>query len=477
LSEFNEIKGTYFIEKYELCHKEFLNLIENIDIICDKAPDITTLKDTKSPTNLTNQLLKSPGRFPDYLKSPTLTATKMNISSPFNFEQANSNLLNINGNISTFNNNAQFQTSKFPKENVLMQYAPTNKNDPSQLAANQRRSIVNQPTNASSSGPQQSVVTSPKGIQIRTYPFDYSTLFYLKSSTNYIFDLTLTINTYRSLKMNKSIKKFAQFNLKNFVMYMLSYLYPIAKIKNFSFQFKCDISDDEANCVYDYYRVIFFNVIMFILNNTKDTSKERSIMVELKHDKFKENQGNLYLAIFKFTDKDPIVKYNTISNILQNMKNMDLKNIDLEKNRTIDFGLLVVFYIVSVVYASDFKISSNGDVHYIYVIFTSVGSRENPANSSRNNQNNSGVFNKERNIKAFKRPKTNIEEIYYNRIVDKMWVKHKIEANKLTGSSRKLNAGLKDGVTVSEFNVGCAQRRVMLLDDNQDECINVLNKI
>ena len=102
---------------------------------------------------------------------------------------------------------------------------------------------------------------------------------------NYIYDLILNNYVFTSFIENKEIKDIRKFNFDKFLYYMFNYLTPIAKINNFIIVDKNSSKEVEAN--YTYIRVILFNCIMFILNNSK-AQKSKTLEIRMKHVKSKD---------------------------------------------------------------------------------------------------------------------------------------------------------------------------------------------
>jgi hypothetical protein len=267
--------------------------------------------------------------------------------------------------------------------------------------------------------------------------------------------------------MNKISKKVTQFHFKNFVSYIITYFYPLTKLKRFTIQLKTEL-DDEVLAIYEYYRVIFFNVILFIINNTDDNTNDKILQIIVKHDRFTETGGSYYQAIFKFTDDSPIINYTSLNDILRKFKNCELKNIDNDKLKIFDIGIITSYYIVNSVYNSEFSILSNSPNQYIISLYIyATGSRETGANTLVAN-NPSQIKNVAQ--KLFKRPKSYIEEVYYNRIVEKIFSKKRRESfignnsfpylkkmSKGRGSANNLNS-----IPVEQF------------DTTIDDCNNII---
>ena len=266
----------------------------------------------------------------------------------------------------------------------------------------------------------------------------------------------LTLNNFNCLRMSKINKRLTNLNFEYFVNYMINYFYPISKIKNFKIELKSDL-EGEVYAIYDYYRVIFFNVIFFILNNTRDLKKEKTLTISVKHHIFTENQGSYYKAIFSFTDDSPYIPYNLLNELLNSLKNTELNNITLEKYKLIDFGLIVSFYIANTVYNSEFNVNTlpNSNNHLIVVNILASNTKE--SNQQTNMQlSQISMQNTIRSIvvtKIFKKPKTMIEELYYNKILAKLYGDNKNNSDSLNNGvlqTKRSSVNLKNRVIKSK---------------------------
>lgn len=303
-------------------------------------------------------------------------------------------------------------------------------------------------------------------------PFDYAALFLLKNNLNYIYDMYLTLNTFNCLRMSKINKRLTNLNFEYFVNYMINYFYPISKIKNFKIELKSDL-EGEVYAIYDYYRVIFFNVIIFILNNTRDSKKEKTLTISVKHHIFTENQGSYYKAIFSFTDESPYIPYNLLNEVLQSLKNTELNSITLEKYKLIDFGLLVSFYIANTVYNSEFTVNTLPGSHNHMIVVNILASNAKENNQQGNIQlTQASMQNTIRSMvvtKVFKKPKTAIEEIYYNKILGKMYKDNKTSRNVNEPNLNLL--GLKNNQDKSKKNI-IKRTTTMLTGFNKNGAVN-----
>ena len=178
--------------------------------------------------------------------------------------------------------------------------------------------------------------------------FDYTFLFYNRFGGNYIYDLILTNYVFTSFIESREIKDIRRFNFDNFLNYMVNYLTPIAKINNFTIVVKNSLKEVEAN--YTYIRVILFNCIMFILNNSKD-QKSKTLEIRMKHVKFQKLNENYYSLIFQFNQTHTYHSYKNLNIFFSQFDEAKFKNIDPQQiNDTIDLGLFVVFLINNIVF-------------------------------------------------------------------------------------------------------------------------------
>jgi hypothetical protein len=239
-----------------------------------------------------------------------------------------------------------------------------------------------------------------------------------KNSLNYVYDMYLTLNTFNALRMNKTDKSLTCFHFKNFVSYMVQNFYIIAKAKNFKIEENIPNINDEIYAIYDYCRVIFFNVIMFILNNSKGNREERILSIGVKQVKFADNAGSFYQATIRFMDQNPVISYSVIADMLKSLNNFELRNIDIDKFNMLDIGLILSFYIVNVIYSREFVIKTNASMHEISFDFYASGVK------NANNEISTGTPTSSCRIltsKIFRKPLSIFEKAYYDKIIDKIY--------------------------------------------------------
>jgi hypothetical protein len=404
-----DIQHSNFIDEYRgLLADEFLKVIENIDIICDKAPDRNKekLELSKSPLlnycsrsnnngTITPDMLRSPNPLhPHFLKSPVILPNKLYASPQNVIQEHNDNKSSVHLSIikpsNPINNLNQIKRNY---ENILKFAANSN------IKENIVKSLDNKTNStANSLVPQSNVIKTQ---------FDYSLLFLLKNSINYIYDMYLTVNILNSLSVNIIHTKLTQFHFENLIRYFISYFSPLLKIKNLRIDLFSEI-DGEINAIYDYYRVIFFNVILFIINNIETKTTEQVLQINVMHVRFSDEGSSFYEVTFNLHDENPKIPYPLVDQILSTFMTTELRNTCIEKYKIIDIGLVVSSMIVNIVYNSELK-------------FTSVGSNQHKItflihNHGGNSENIS--FHKN-----FTRKKFEVEEKYYNKITERVFKK------------------------------------------------------
>ena len=181
--------------------------------------------------------------------------------------------------------------------------------------------------------------------------FDYSFLFYIKYSYNYIYDLTLTDYVLNSLVENKYINENKFFNFDNFLHYLFSYLTTFAKAKNFNIEIK-NILTENIYANYIYIRVLIFNIFFFIINNTnssKEKKNEKTLEIKVEH-VFFAPKGNYYGISFIFPDDYHKISYKILSKFFSVFDMIKFKNLNLNDFDKIDYRLLVAFLISNTIF-------------------------------------------------------------------------------------------------------------------------------
>jgi len=389
--ENEDLQNNFLNQEYKAnLNSELTRLIENIDIICDKSKDLNAMKDvekissnfrsssgTINPNgNNTPHILRSPSPNNQLIKNiMDVKQKKIVANSPQNLGILTTNLKS--------ETKAPVQTKLLlPKSNFL------------NLPLENGNAL---PTSTTSNTSFYNTV-----LREQKSNFDYSILFLLKHSLNYIQDIQLTINIIVTLRMNKIYHKQTRINFEDFLPHIVNYLYPLAKMKNF--QFKLNLIEEDIIVVYEYYRVIFFNTIFFILNNTNDTS-EKTLEVTLDHSRWTE-RGNYYETSFVFKDESPIIKYESLSTVLKGLVTQEFKKINLDHYKFLD-GLIVTSYLLLHIHNNQIEIETIAKNTYKIHFCIFGGALNNTELSSP--------------VKKFYRPKSQIiEQLFYDRVIEKL---------------------------------------------------------
>ena len=153
-----------------------------------------------------------------------------------------------------------------------------------------------------------------EGTDNSAYPNSYSTftrsdvknLFLCKNNLNYIYDMISTINTLDAIKNFKIQFNLYQFNFKNFFETIVSNLKITCKLKRVEVIMTGDSIDEWIYAVYEIYRMIYFNLLLFILNNYMDfttkIAKESGSIQDMKRDyNFKPQQITVQVKRYPFS--------------------------------------------------------------------------------------------------------------------------------------------------------------------------------
>jgi hypothetical protein len=374
IMENDDIRNNYFVQEYEtLIKHEYFKIMNNNDSICSKAPDLKNQDNFRNslPNNenvTTPELSRSPNtNCRTFLKSPLLLPTKNLYRSPQRPEMSDQTtpkkydkLLNsVFSNSNNTKNTTDFNNQSFHLK-ASSEFETTNKSD-----------------------------------------FDYSLLFFQKSSLNYVYDMYLTVTTFNSLRVNKMQKTITQFNFEKLMRYLIIYLSPLLKQKNVKIDFNSE-SDGQIVAIYDYYRVIFVNIILFVLNNFRAQDYEAVLNINVSHVSFTDEGENVYEVTIDFQDFDPLIDYNKVAEMLSNFKLTEMKTSCIQKFKILDIGIVTSYFIITYVYNSEFKVSSKDGNNQISFLISNHGTQ---------------TDTEDKNLYK----KFELEEKYYNKIMEKVY--------------------------------------------------------
>ena len=239
--------------------------------------------------------------------------------------------------------------------------------------------------------------SNPKDLMCCHYPkFDHSIWFFFKNNLNLLYDLFMTMKVYNQISAQKYLKSnYKLLNLKNLISYFDGNFYTLSRMRNVNI--KSNVYTDDMNInidseifvVYEYLRVILFNLYIFLLTNSFDTTLEKDLNINVSVEKYiQENKDKVNnsdremekdkeeeypdydLAIkisiniedtntkFDFNDLNKIfMKYNFINNF-QN---------ELNLVRTVDSGIIIVNLILKLIYDTQLEISKEGNLNNLTV--------------------------------------------------------------------------------------------------------------
>ena len=208
--------------------------------------------------------------------------------------------------------------------------------------------------------------------------------FYINLSLNFIYDLTSTNYIYNTFIEKKKITGYSKFNFGNFIKYLINYISVFALNKNFEIKNEIDKNEDVI-CNLSYLRAIFFNALLFIIENTNDP-KPKTIIIKRENIKYEYKKGNYEKLIFNFTDSRPILNYETIKHFFKHFNyHFFLYQSPIDTYNMINFGILVPFLITETQYnlndpkIKQFNIETKGNNIEISIIvfFKELNNEEN----------------------------------------------------------------------------------------------------
>ena len=164
--------------------------------------------------------------------------------------------------------------------------------------------------------------------------------FYINLSVNFIYDLTMTNYIYNTFIEKKKLTELSRFNLENLLKYMINYLSVFGLNKNFNIDVQIDKKGDVI-CNIAYMRVIIFNILLFIIENSND-QRAKTITIKRENVKYEYKKGNYDKLIFSFSDPRPVLSYETIKFFFQHFNyHFFLRRNPIETYNLVNFGFLV----------------------------------------------------------------------------------------------------------------------------------------
>lgn len=193
---------------------------------------------------------------------------------------------------------------------------------------------------------------------------DYTLIYFFKYSLNFIYDTQLTMTVFQSLKLCNFHNNVTKFNLSYFLNYMANYMYVHMKKQgiNNSIEIYSKIKD-EIIANYEYLRILIFNFLNFIFNNTQTDPligrKDLKIFVE--YENISEADG-LFKFFFEFSEENPIIAYDKLLSLLEANHKLEVSPDHIEKfYKYMDVGIFVSYFIIKRIYNKELKIDIIND--------------------------------------------------------------------------------------------------------------------
>ena len=216
-------------------------------------------------------------------------------------------------------------------------------------------------------------------------------LFYIGLSLNFIYDLASTNYIYNTFIQKKKITGYSKFNFSRLVYYLVNYISVFGLNKNFNINVEIDKNEDVI-CNLTYMRAIFFNILLFIIENTNDP-KLKTITIKRENVKYDYKKGNYEKIIFNFTDSRPTLNYETLKYFFQHFNyHLFLVQSPIQTYNLFNLGFLVPCLISETQYnindpkIKQFNIETKGyQVEVSIIVFFQEISNEESHNIEREN--------------------------------------------------------------------------------------------
>ena len=236
---------------------------------------------------------------------------------------------------------------------------------------------------------RESVLSFTNDIGLIFPNMDYSILFFFKNQSEILYDLLQTQHLYvnffsnsKKIEMENFVKK--NVNLEIFTNYFIFYFDPLLTSKYYTIDFKM-----KENCKYiiieeKLLRITLFNVLLFILSNTKSNDNTKNIICSVKliketsfQNKNVEKSPNDYLKKKRVSTTkksknyytlyfdicitgDSSIDYNKVNSLLHyDYLNEDYLNIEKLKHSYLNLGIITAYHIVTKYFKKEFVMNSS----------------------------------------------------------------------------------------------------------------------
>jgi len=245
------------------------------------------------------------------------------------------------------------------------------------------------------------------------YP-ELAILHMIKYSVHIIQNMFLTLAVYKSLKLHKILKenKNTPFFIKDLIGTTTNLLYPLARMKEIKIDVEYSNSSLFSNSIVaslNYYKVIFFNLLLFIINNISNSTKSKTqVKISIDAEKL-ENIVTYKVLIHITTDNNDnlVINFRNLEELL-NQNQLKFDSDEVKRFLVLDLGFYLSVYLIKFIFKEEFTLKSD-DLKNHEIIFNLQGVNGNMV------------------IKP--NSKNQFDEIFYNRFLEKMYNK-KIPQNK-----------------------------------------------
>lgn len=307
--------------------------------------------------------------------------------------------------------------------------------------------------------------------------YDFSIWLYFKYNIGFLFDTCLTLKAYNSL-MNKRLHTYDyKISIKEMIEYFSDYFLIPLRIKNLKLIFHNYSNEDELVVNYTYFRTVFFNIILFIINNVniekEDTLKKgydglntnissnslnyqtnnyfynstnnlisslsKVIEVNIRSEKEISSEDYKIKFTIKYKDEKPKIEYADINSLL-NSKNkcVDMNFKNLNRINVLDLGLISIYHILNRVYDNELLISSENSIHTLSFYLKGKFQKESliPVGSTKNIT--TILLNENYPTFKFREPHSKVFEEYYDKILQKIYKIFPPNINKILDTKEKI---------------------------------------
>lgn len=363
-------KHSHYSNIYETEIMQFVNdqlntICENIEKICEKAPPLNTIKDVNINNSQPYKNVRvSP--IPSFTKIPSpILNNRVQSGEGFTISKKNFNELTSNKETSskmdylnkilgkkqrTISDN-EFEDSKDKQIFISPVLFSKTRNGPNKISA-EISNNMNSDSNQKREKKEQLIRYLGVGNEniYNTY-FESPLLFQFRNDMNYIYDVYLSLEVFFSFKNGKYLDDLEIVNLDHFFSYYIEYIRPIALARGFEINYISHRAfNEKVEVHYIYLRALLFNVMLFIFENIEKEKGEKKLGFTVDPNSYGNNM--IYHQMnFSFIDDFSDFDYKKISNLLGEIKNLEIIDMEINKIQKIGLRLLLSNFICKNVFS------------------------------------------------------------------------------------------------------------------------------